>query len=103
MQYAPNTEANIEAIREELKCLKGLIGEKVTLTTVEFSERTGLDERTISKYCRIGALKSIQLVKGGNYLIAISELERILELAAFQFNKRKKLSTASLNKIKQGN
>ena len=101
MELSPNTETAIQDIQKQLRHLQTLICEKVTFSTVEMAFKTGLDERTICNYCRIGAIRAAQPVKGGSYLIPVSELDNILKQAELNRRKSEKVSTKALNKIKQ--
>ena len=101
MDFSPNTEATIRNMQNQLNKLQTLICDRITFTTVEMALKTGLDERTICKYCKDGAIRAIQLTNKGSYLIPITELDRILEEANQSKRKDQELSTYSLNKLKR--
>ncbi|MEP3388746.1 MAG: helix-turn-helix domain-containing protein [Reichenbachiella sp.] len=59
----------------------------------EFSKLTGLDDDTVTNYCKRQSLAAVQVIKGGKWMILRSEFKRLVT-EAIENNQGKLRSTA---------
>ncbi|SDK35939.1 Helix-turn-helix domain-containing protein [Catalinimonas alkaloidigena] len=89
--------SNMEKLEKELLFLRQALSSKVTVTVEEFATSTGLEVKLVQKYCREGKLKATQVVKGGSWVIAASEIDRLLKEAEANQHTQPKYTTRRNN------